>query len=115
MTTNHIATNIITNGYLNISALYKGFILPEFKYEIRKKGGGGIHAGEGISHLKQDLEEIYRKKEEIDAIVVYVDWDKNTNKYNKNIYVELIKNKVKAELIPFDKDEEIIVKVNLIN
>jgi len=116
MLTNHIATNIITRGFLNCSILYKGFILPKFEYVITKrKGGGSAYKGEGLSQLQKDIEKSIKRQEEIDSIVVYVDWDKNVVRYDKKIYVELIKKKIRTELSPFNKDKKVIVKVELIN
>ena len=98
---NHFTKNLITKGWLNISVLTKGFILPIFKYIIIKKkgGGGGWVAGEGIGNFRHDVEEIFKKQEEIDVIKVYINWNKDITKYSKKIYVKLIKKKIKAELI----------------
>jgi len=90
---NHFSKNLITKGWLNISALTKGFILPVFKYEIKKRGGGGgwtISSGYKEENLIRDLRDV--KEEDIDYIKVWVDWNK-TKKYNKKIYAELIKRK----------------------
>jgi hypothetical protein len=98
---NHWAKNIVTKGWLNISALYKGFVLPFFKYEIRRKRGGGaqnvISSGYKEDNLYDDLRKI-KKKEDVDVIVVYVDWDKE-KKTGKRIYAKLIKNTIEAQLI----------------
>lgn len=104
---NHIATNIITRGNLNISSITKGFILPFFTYEIkvRKGGGSGIYKGSGYYELERDLYEIRKKQEEIDAIVVYVDWYKKQSKINKNIYADIIRNKIEAELLERTKEK----------
>ena len=97
---NHFAKNIITKGWLNVSALYKGFVLPFFKYEIRRKRGGGaqnvISSGYREDNLYRDLSKL--KEEDVDVIVVYVDWDKKTKRGQK-IYAELIKNTIEAELL----------------
>lgn len=98
---NHFAKNIITKGWLNISALYKGFVLPFFKYEIiRKRGGSSPHvlsSGYKEENLYNDLRNV--KEDEIDVIKVYVNWDKNIKKYDKKIYAELIKKKIEVELL----------------
>jgi len=94
---NHIANNIITRGNMNISALTKGFILPYFIYEIRRKHGGGSLYGEGYDKLQKDLQKLDSK--DIDAIIVKVNWNRNQSKYNKYIYAELIKNKIEVQLI----------------
>lgn len=98
---NHWAKNIITKGWLNISALYKGFVLPFFKYEIRRKRGGSppnvLSSGYKEKDLYDDLRKI--KKEDDDVIVVFVEWDKKAQKYDKKIYVELIKKKIEVQLL----------------
>ena len=109
---NHWAKNIITRGNMNISAITKGFILPKFTYAIRKKGGGGLQYGESYGQLQRDLKDLKKKEEEIDAIIVYIDWDKKVNK-NIKAYAKLIEKKIRAELIPFDKDKKIIINVEL--
>ena len=52
---NHIATNLVTKGLLNISNITKGMI--EIKYEIvfRKRGGGAQKA----PSLHYDKESLY--------------------------------------------------------
>lgn len=104
---NSISTNIITRGNLNISAITKGFVLPFFSYEIkvRKGGGSGTYKGTGYYELERDLYEVRKKKEEIDSIVVYVDWYKKSYKYDKNIYAEIITNKIEAELLEKTKEK----------
>ena len=96
---NHFAKNIITKGWLNISALYKGFILPHFKYEIRRNRGGSpqLTSGYKEEQLYRDLRK--EKEEDVDVIVVYVEWDKKLHKYDKHIYVELIHKKISAKLL----------------
>lgn len=97
---NYFAKNIITKGWLNISALTKGFILPSFKYVITKKRGGGpahaISSGYKEDDLYNDLRKL--KKDDVDVITVYVDWDKE-KKTGKRIYAKLIKNTIEAKLI----------------
>ncbi len=99
---NHITTNIITKGWMNISAITKGFILPSFKYIIRKRpSGGSSFVQEELrdqQRLIDDLRKAQIADEEIDYIHVFVNWDKQTFKYGKNVFVELIKKKIEAEI-----------------
>jgi len=81
---------------MNISALTKGFILPQFKYKIRLRRGGSLY-GDNYDQLKNDLQK--QNIENIDYIKVYVDWNNNNNKYDKKIYVELIKKKIEVKLL----------------
>ena len=96
---NHWAKNIITKGWLNISALYKGFVLPYFKYEIRRKRGGSATwaSGHKEEQLYRDLRK--EKEEDVDVIQVYVEWNKDVNKYGKKIFVELVKKKIEVQLL----------------
>lgn len=103
---NHIAENIISRGNMNISALTKGFILPEFKYKIIRRHGG-ISTGEGYDQLVKDLS---KDKKDVDVIEVYVDWYKDGNKHGKYIYARLIEKKIEAQLI---KDVKIKYKITV--
>jgi len=94
---NHFTKNLITKGWLNISVLFKGFILPYFRYEIRKRGGGSLASGYKEENLIRDLKKL--KIDEVDVIKVYINWDKKIKKYDKKIYVELIKNKIGVKLL----------------
>lgn len=101
LNSNHITTNLLTKGWLNISALTKGFILPTFQFIIKKKKSGGSSVGylEEIrdqQHLIDDLKKL--NKEEVDYIQVFVNWDKTPFKYGKTVYVELMKRKIEAQL-----------------
>lgn len=111
---NHFTKNIITKGWLNISALYKGFVLPFFKYEIISKKGGSpyiISSGYREENLYRDLTKI--KEDEIDIIKVYVNWDKDSQKYNKKIFAKLIKKKIEVELLE-KKFSKFNIKVEII-
>ena len=104
---NHLTNNILTRGNMNISALTKGFILPFFKYEIKKKHGGGSLYGDGYENLQKEL--INQKQsgvtyEDVD-ITVFVDWDKSQNKENKEIYVKLIQKKIEVQLLENTKNK----------
>ena len=100
---NHFVKNILTKGWLNISAMTKGFILPFFKYEIIRKRGGGDTEGSKLAsgyreeNLIRDLRSL--EEDDIEVIKVYVNWDKNAQKYDKKIYVELIKKKIEVKLV----------------
>lgn len=108
---NHFAKNLLTKGWMNISALTKGFILPYFRYVIRRRGGG---AYDGYSEEKfyEDLRK--NKPEDIDVIEIYVDWKKSKSKHGKKIFVELIKKKIEATLIKEHKNyKDVKIDVNL--
>lgn len=113
---NHFAKNIITKGWLGITALYKGFVLPFFKYEIkRKRGGGGgyaVSSGYREENLVKDLTNV--REEDIDYIKVWVEWDKNVHKYDKKIYVELVTKKIQATLLEKHNFSNIKIDVELI-
>ena len=113
MITNHWTNNVLTRGNMNISAITKGFIFPSLSYIIRKKGGGGDQKGDSYEEFQKDLERLRKEQEEIDAITVYVNWNKEVDKYGKKVYVELIENKIRAELLPNDPDKKIIINVEL--
>ena len=109
---NHWARNIITRGNMNISALTKGFILPTFKFIIRKRRGGGSSVqGEGLGHLKRELSG--QTYDDIDIIEVYIDWNKEVDKYGKDVYVELIKKKIEVQLLK-STNEKFKITVELI-
>ncbi len=108
---NHWAKNIITRGNMNISAITKGFILPNFTFRIRRKGGGSSVEGEGYGQLQKELEKQLRKAD-IEAIEVYIQWNKGVE-HNKKIYAELIEKKISAKLLG-DTGNEYKIEVNLI-
>lgn len=108
---NHFAKNLITKGWLNISALTKGFILPYFRYVIRRRGGG-TYDGYGEENFYRDLRK--NKPKDIDVIEVYVDWNKKKTKHDKKIYVELIKKKIEVKLLKEHKEyKDIKIDVKL--
>lgn len=91
---------------MNISAITKGFILPFFTYEISTSGGGsGDYKGAGLSQLERDLEDIRLKKDQVDAITVYVNWNKKVSRYGKEIYADLIMRKIEAQLLEITKEK----------
>lgn len=103
---NNFALNVITRGNMNISAITKGFILPLFTYEIAVSGGGsGAYKGAGISELERDLDIIRKKKEQIDAITVFVNWNKKVSRYGKEVYAELVMKKIEAQLLETTKEK----------
>ena len=109
---NHWAKNIITRGNMNISAITKGFILPSFKFIIRRRGGGSPQYGEGLGHLKKKLHKLTGKTyEDVELIEVYIDWNKDVEKYGKEVYVELIQKKIEVELLKDNKNYNIQVEL----
>jgi len=111
---NHWAKNIITRGNMNISAITRGFILPYFRFEIRKKGGGSDQYGEGLRELQHELKKLTGvTEEEVDYIAVFVDWNKDVDKYGKEIYAELIEKKITAQLLKHT-NEKYKINVELI-
>ena len=111
MAGNHITNNILTRGNMNISALYRGFVLPAFKFVVRRRGGGSPQYGEGIEELRRELFKTGKTYDEIDVIEVYVDWNKDVEKHGKEIYVEFIQKKIEAQLI---NNKKYNIKVELI-
>ena len=100
---NHITTNIITKGWMNISAITKGWILPSYQFVIRRKGMRGGLPGwsdelKSAEELIKDLRKSQELGEEIEYIQIFVNWDKQVFKYGKNIYVDLIKKKIQAQI-----------------
>jgi hypothetical protein len=98
---NHITTNLITKGLLNISNITKGMILISYEIVFRKRGGGG---GQGPRvPLHYDRESLYdelRRHDEndIELIKVYVDWTAG-KKGSKKIKAELMKTYIEAEIL----------------
>lgn len=98
MAINHITTNLITKGLLNISNITKGFILVNYEIVFKKKGGSSVYIP---LHYEKDtlFNEIRKHKEDdIDLIKVHVNWNMNT-KNNETIKVELIKKQIEAEIL----------------
>ena len=104
---NHWVKNIITRGNMNISAITRGFILPSFKFVIRRRRGGSPAdvIGEGPHQLRHELEELRKRNEEVDAIDVYVEWNKDVEKHGKKIYVKLIEKKITADLLKYTNEK----------
>lgn len=105
---NHITKNLITKGWLNISSINKGFILPGFKYEITKKSGGSPLYGNGYYELERDLFKI-KNKDDIQSIKVYVDWNKKVSRFGKIVYADLIKKNIEAKLLENTNNRYIIL------
>jgi hypothetical protein len=115
---NHLATNLVTKGLLNISNITKGMLILEYRLVIKKKGGGigkppsiklGYPEEETIySPFKKDkfFEDI-KQIEEIDYIEVRLDKSKKigileSKLIKTQIEVEILKNtgkKLKVEII----------------
>jgi hypothetical protein len=112
--TNHLAKDLVTKGFLDISILTKGFVLP-FSYEIvtkkkRKRGGGsGVKV---YDDLKRDLQEF--QQEDVEYIKVYVDWYKQV-KRNKKVYATLVERKVEAVLYEVYKENKIPIKIEIVD
>lgn len=114
MASNHITTNIITKGWMNESAITKGFISPAFQYIIvRKRKGGSPGIARDSEYLEDDLRRLRKIGEEVDYIQVYVNWNKHVEKYDKKIYANLIKQKIEVQLLT-NLDEKFKIKVKLI-
>jgi hypothetical protein len=98
---NHITTNLVTKGLLNISNITKGMI--EIKYEIvfRKRGGAQKAPGIPLHYDEESLfDEIIRHEEEdVECIKVYVDWKNLSKKGIKKIKAELLKTFIEAEIL----------------
>ena len=103
MLSNHITNNIITKGWMNISAITKGFILPTFQYIIHVKRKGGTPAFDPLPkddrHLHDDLKKLKEQGQEVDHIQVFVNWEYQPFKWGKSITAELIKKKIEVELL----------------
>lgn len=105
MAGNQISENILTRGNMNISALTRGFILPKFKYVIRRRGGGSSPEGYGYPALEKDLIKIKQQGDEVDYIQIFIKWEDKKYKYGKNIYARLITKKIEAILIESTKEK----------
>ena len=99
---NHITTNLVTKGLLNISNIVKGML--EIKYEIifRKKGGGAQKSpGIPLHYDKESLFNEIKKYEEddIELIKVYVNWQTTPKEGTKKIKAQLLKTFIEAEIL----------------
>jgi hypothetical protein len=104
--TNHVATNLITKGFINSFPLTNG-ILENLEYEIITISGKK-HGGISYAKLNDDIS--YYGVDDISAIKVWVNWRKNI-KENPNITVELLENRIYAELL--DKHGEGINRIKI--
>jgi len=104
MSINHIATNLVTKGLLNISNVTKGMVVIGYEIIISvKHGGSGAYAGPvTLPYRKiEDEREFYndiKKYDDIDVIKVQVKWDKKF-KGPKLIEAKLIKSHIEAEIL----------------
>jgi len=107
--TNHIAAEIITNGFISSYPLMGG-ILSSIKYEIITKSGkhGG---GYSYNELREELRRIPHY--DIDVINVYVEWFKKPNR-DKTITAELLESKIFADIINEFGDDSKSIKINVI-
>jgi len=100
---NHLVTNLVTKGLLNISNITKGFI--QFSYEIvfRKRGGGGANVPKVTVPLHYERESLYDEirrhdEEDIELIKVYVSRN-GAFKGFKKVEAKLLKNNIEAEIL----------------
>ena len=99
---NHITTNLVTKGLLNISNITKGMILIQYEIVFKKRGGGGGESPRIPLHY--DRESLYNElrkhnEEDVDYIKVFVDWNNHGLKGFKKIEVKLLKAHIEAELL----------------
>jgi len=108
---NHITTNLVTKGLLNISNITKGMIQITYEIVFRKRGGGGEYGPRVPFH--NDRESLYdelrrHQEEDIELIKVYVNWNDHSLKGFKKIEVKLLKAHIEAEIL-----QETFKKVNV--
>jgi hypothetical protein len=109
--TNHIASELVTKGLISSYPIMQG-ILSHLEYEIitkHKRKHGGI----SYVDLKGDIK---KHKDDITAINVFVDWWKKREK-KPGITVEMIENRIHAELLnDFGKElENVKININIID
>jgi len=110
---NHITTNLVTKGLLNISNITKGMILISYEIVFKKRGGGGGETPRIPLHYNREslYDEIRRYDEnDIDYIKVYVDWNNAQLKGFKKIEAKLLKTYIEAEILQ-ETSKSIIVKL----
>lgn len=103
---NHIATNLVTKGLLNISDITKGMIsITGYQIVTKRRGGGSSYDDvenypifKKINDKKELFNEIKNQVDEIDYIKVEVDWFRE-HKYPTLIEVKLIKSFIEAEIL----------------
>jgi len=102
---NHITTNLVTKGLLNISNITNGFIQVSYEILFRKRGGGGgeTNVPKKTIPLHYERESLYdeirrHEEEDIELIKVYVNRD---GKYKgfKKIEAKILKNNIEAEIL----------------
>lgn len=102
---NHFAKNLITKGFLNSSVITKGFILPfPIPDMVFRRGSSPIFAPNPYPPVAVPNKSLEKEKKK-DYIVVYINWNKYVNKLGINIYTELLKQKIEAELINTEVNE----------
>jgi len=108
MSINHIATNLVTKGLLNMSNITKGMIIIGYEIIFKKgSGGSGDYAGTDptvpfrtIRNDKELFDQIKKHDniEDIDIIKVKINWKKKY-KGDKSIDAKLIKSHIEAEIL----------------
>ena len=100
---NHITTNLVTKGLLNISNITKGFIQSSYEIVFRKRGGGSADVPKKTIPLHYERESLYdeirrHEEDDIELIRVYVNRD---GKYKgfKKVEAILLKNNIEAEIL----------------
>lgn len=93
---NHIATNLITKGLLNMSNITKGLI--SFTYEIvfKKNGGSGVPLHYNRESLYHEIKQ--HKEDDIELIKVYIS-SSSSSKNFKKIDVQFLKKSIEVELL----------------
>jgi len=97
---NHITTNLVTKGLLNISNITKGMIQIKYQIIFRKRGGSSANVVHSYDNDEAFYDELRKhKEEEIDYIKVFVDWKGAKLKAFKKIEVKLLKEHIEAEIL----------------
>lgn len=115
MSINHIATNLVTKGLLNISNITKGMILVGYEIVFKKRGGSSADVKKTIP-LHYERESLYNEikrhdEEDIELIKVYVDWNKNGKGFRK-IEAKLLRSQIEAEILNETRKK---IKVQILN
>ena len=97
---NHITTNLVTKGLLNISKITNGMIQLKYQIILKKRGGSSANVVKSYDNDDSFYEELRTHNEkDIDCIKVYVDWKGASLKAFKKIEVKLLKEHIEAEIL----------------
>jgi hypothetical protein len=115
---NHITTNLVTKGLLNISNITKGMILVSYEIVFRKRGGGGGSVPTPKLRevpLHYDKETLFYEiqkhdEEDIDFIKVHVNWKDPPLKGYKKVDVKLLKAHIESEILQ-ETNKKITVQI----